>query len=132
MCIRDRYRLCKKAPSALSSGMKVCPGVPLLSLNILQFGQSGCLLYTSDVYKRQRYNTSYIQGVGIGTISDALSAIKFNVFDNQKFTMKELIDAMNDDFEGCLLYTSSGVPDTRTFPCSIKCTWSQILRTCTS
>ena len=47
-----------------------------------------------------RYNTSYIQGVGIGTISDALSAIKFNVFDNQKFTMKELIDAMNDDFKG--------------------------------
>ena len=47
-----------------------------------------------------RYNTSYIQGVGIGTISDALSSIKFNVFDNQKFTMKELIDAMNDDFKG--------------------------------
>ena len=47
-----------------------------------------------------RYNTSYIQGVGIGTISDALSSIKFNVFDNQKFSMKELIDAMNDNFEG--------------------------------
>ena len=47
-----------------------------------------------------RYNTNYIQGVGIGSISDALAAIKYNVYDNQKFTMKELIEAMNDNFEG--------------------------------
>ena len=33
--------LSASAPSALSSGMKVCPGVPLPSVNILQFGQSG-------------------------------------------------------------------------------------------
>lgn len=47
-----------------------------------------------------RYNTSYIQGVGIADISDSLSAIKYNVFDKKKFTMKELLDAMNDNFEG--------------------------------
>ena len=47
-----------------------------------------------------RYNTSYIQGVGIADISDSLSAIKYNVFDKKKFTMKELIDALNDNFEG--------------------------------
>ena len=28
-----------------------------------------------------RYNTSYIQGVGIGTITDSLSAIKTHVFE---------------------------------------------------
>lgn len=46
-----------------------------------------------------RYNTSYIQGVGIGTITDSLSAIKYNVFDQKKFTMKELLDAMQNNFE---------------------------------
>ncbi|MDD6211700.1 MAG: glycyl radical protein [Clostridiales bacterium] len=47
-----------------------------------------------------RYNTNYIQGVGIGTITDCLSAVKYNVFDNQNFTMEEMIEAMQDNFEG--------------------------------
>lgn len=47
-----------------------------------------------------RYNTNYIQGVGIGTITDCLSAIKYNVFDKKNFTMEELIEAMEHDFEG--------------------------------
>ena len=47
-----------------------------------------------------RYNTNYIQGVGIGTITDSLSAIKYNVFDKQKFTMEELMEALEANFEG--------------------------------
>ncbi len=47
-----------------------------------------------------RYNTNYIQGVGIGTVTDCLAAVKYNVFDNQNFTMEELIEAMEHDFEG--------------------------------
>ena len=47
-----------------------------------------------------RYNTNYIQGVGIGTITDCLSAIKYNVFDKKNITMEELIEAMEHDFEG--------------------------------
>ncbi|SHK07442.1 formate C-acetyltransferase [Hathewaya proteolytica DSM 3090] len=47
-----------------------------------------------------RYNTRYIQGVGIGSISDELSAIKYNVFDHKKFTMAELMQALKDNFEG--------------------------------
>lgn len=47
-----------------------------------------------------RYNTSYIQGVGIGTITDCLTAIKYNVFDHEKFSMKDLMDAMQADFAG--------------------------------
>lgn len=46
-----------------------------------------------------RYNTSYIQGVGIGTITDSLAAIKYNVYDQKKFTMAELISAIRDNFE---------------------------------
>lgn len=47
-----------------------------------------------------RYNTNYIQGVGIGTITDCLAAIKYNVFDEKKFTMKELMEALEDNFVG--------------------------------
>lgn len=47
-----------------------------------------------------RYNTNYIQGVGIGTVTDCLAAVKYNVYDKQNFTMEELIEAMEHDFEG--------------------------------
>ena len=46
-----------------------------------------------------RYNTKYIQGVGIGTITDCLAAVKYNVFDEKKFTMAELLEALEDNFE---------------------------------
>lgn len=47
-----------------------------------------------------RYNTNYLQGVGIGTITDSLAAIKYNVFDKKRFTMEELMRAMDANFEG--------------------------------
>ncbi len=47
-----------------------------------------------------RYNTKYIQGVGIGTITDSLTAIKYNVFDKNKFNMDELLSALKDNFKG--------------------------------
>ena len=47
-----------------------------------------------------RYNTSYIQGVGIGTITDALSAIRHHVFEHGTLTMDALLRALHDDFEG--------------------------------
>ena len=47
-----------------------------------------------------RYDTTYIQGVGIGTITDALSAIKHHVFDRQDLTMAGLLAALDADFAG--------------------------------
>ena len=47
-----------------------------------------------------RYNTNYIQGVGIGTVTDCITAVKYNVFDKKNFTMEELIEAMDHNFEG--------------------------------
>lgn len=47
-----------------------------------------------------RYNTNYLQGVGIGTITDSLASIKYNVFDEKRFTMEELMRAMDANFEG--------------------------------
>jgi formate C-acetyltransferase len=47
-----------------------------------------------------RYDTSYIQGVGVGTMTDALTAIKYHVFDKQTLTMEELLAVLHDNFEG--------------------------------
>ncbi|MFX1254025.1 MAG: trans-4-hydroxy-L-proline dehydratase [Promethearchaeota archaeon] len=47
-----------------------------------------------------RYNTSYIQGVGLGSITDSLTSIKYNVFDKKHITMTELLQALKKNFEG--------------------------------
>lgn len=46
-----------------------------------------------------RYNTSYIQGVGLGSITDSLAAIKYHVYDKKTCSMKELLSALRDNFE---------------------------------
>ncbi len=46
-----------------------------------------------------RYNTSYIQGVGLGTITDAVTAIRWHVFDRGDLTMAELLAALAGDFK---------------------------------
>ncbi len=47
-----------------------------------------------------RYNTTYIQGVGIGTLTDCFAAIKHHVYDEQTLTMEELLEALRADFQG--------------------------------
>ncbi len=47
-----------------------------------------------------RYNTRYIQGVGIGTITDTLSAIKHHVYDNERMTMRDLVNMLTKNFDG--------------------------------
>ncbi len=47
-----------------------------------------------------RYNTSYIQGVGIGTVTDCFSAIKYHVFDKQSVTMHKLLHSLHENFNG--------------------------------
>ncbi|HZU87204.1 MAG TPA: trans-4-hydroxy-L-proline dehydratase, partial [Anaerolineaceae bacterium] len=45
-----------------------------------------------------RYNTSYIQGVGVGSLTDMLSAIQEHVFIHKTVTMKDLIAALEANF----------------------------------
>ncbi len=47
-----------------------------------------------------RYNTSYIQGVGLGSITDVLTSIKYNIFDKKNFSWDELMIALNSNFTG--------------------------------
>ena len=70
--------------------------VPLLSLvtqdcikNAKDYNQGGA-----------RYNTSYIQGVGMGTITDCFSSLKYNVYDKNLVLMESLLAALKEDFKG--------------------------------
>ena len=47
-----------------------------------------------------RYNTSYIQGVGIGTMTDILSAIKKHVYEDAALSLSSLLEMLAVDFEG--------------------------------
>jgi formate C-acetyltransferase len=43
---------------------------------------------------------SYIQGVGLGTLTDSLVAIKKVVFDDKRITLDDLMEAMRKNFKG--------------------------------
>jgi len=47
-----------------------------------------------------RYNTNYVQGVGIGTVTDSLAALRYHVFDHPTTTMTGLREALACDFVG--------------------------------
>lgn len=47
-----------------------------------------------------RYNSSYIQGVGTGSVTDSLVAIKYNVFNRKRFKMEEMLKALKHNFDG--------------------------------
>jgi formate C-acetyltransferase len=69
---------------------------PFLSLLI-----DDCIANGKDYHSGgARYNTSYIQGVGMGTITDALTALKVHVFEKKTLTMKEMLAALESDFNG--------------------------------
>ena len=46
-----------------------------------------------------RYNTSYIQGVGMGSITDALTSLSYHVYDRHTLTMGVLLDNLDANFE---------------------------------
>jgi len=45
-----------------------------------------------------KYNTSYIQIVGMGSITDCLASLKYNVFEKKIISMEDLIKALNNNF----------------------------------
>ncbi len=47
-----------------------------------------------------RYNTSYIQGVGIGTLTDALAALKTHVYEGRSLQLDRMLDALRQNFAG--------------------------------
>ncbi len=47
-----------------------------------------------------RYNTNYIQGVGVGTMTDSLTSVKHHVFDEKTISMADMMKILAADFEG--------------------------------
>ncbi|MFW6142181.1 MAG: trans-4-hydroxy-L-proline dehydratase [Candidatus Saliniplasma sp.] len=46
-----------------------------------------------------RYNTQYIQMVGLGTLTDSLTSLKYNVFKKKRYDIEEIMDALSTNFE---------------------------------
>ncbi|MCX6282512.1 MAG: glycyl radical protein [Bacteroidetes bacterium] len=46
-----------------------------------------------------RYNTTYIQGVGLGSITDSLTSIRYHVFEMKTITMQGLLKSLSADFK---------------------------------
>jgi pyruvate formate-lyase/glycerol dehydratase family glycyl radical enzyme len=69
---------------------------PFLSLLI-----DDCIARGKDYHDGgARYNSSYIQGVGLGSITDALAAIRYHVYDRETISMTRLLAALREDFAG--------------------------------
>jgi formate C-acetyltransferase len=47
-----------------------------------------------------RYNSTYIQGVGLGSVSDMLTSVRYNIFESGRITWKKMNEALDADFEG--------------------------------
>jgi formate C-acetyltransferase len=59
-----------------------------------------CIKKGKDYYDGgPRYNTSYIQCTGLGTVTDSLSTLKKHVFEDKTFTMERILDAVARNFE---------------------------------
>ncbi len=70
--------------------------VPFLSILI-----DDCVKEGKDFHAGgARYNMSYTQGVGLGTLADSLVAIKKVVFDDKKVPFSDLMEAVRNDFKG--------------------------------
>ena len=69
--------------------------VPFLSLLI-----EGCIENAKDYNAGgARYNTSYIQGVGLGSIADNFTALEKWVYEEKKISLAEFIKALAENFK---------------------------------
>ncbi len=59
-----------------------------------------CITKGKDYYDGgPRYNTSYIQCCGLGTVTDSLVALKKHVFEEHTFSMDSVLQAVSKNFE---------------------------------
>lgn len=70
--------------------------VPFLSLVI-----DDCIAKGLDYHQGgARYNSTYIQGVGLGTVTDGLASIRQNIYQDGCCTWDEMLAALEADFKG--------------------------------
>jgi len=60
-----------------------------------------CIEKGRDYYSGgARYNTTYIQCTGLGTITDCFAALKKHVFEEHKYAMEQVLDALSRNWDG--------------------------------
>lgn len=60
-----------------------------------------CIRKGRDYYNGgPRYNTTYIQCTGLGTVTDSLSSLKKHVFEEGSVSMEQMLHALSVNFEG--------------------------------
>ena len=60
-----------------------------------------CIEKGKDYYSGgARYNTTYIQCTGLGTLTDSFSTLKKHVFEDKRYTMGQMLKAVAGNFEG--------------------------------
>ena len=60
-----------------------------------------CIDKGKDYYSGgARYNTTYIQCTGLGTITDCFTALKKHVFEDKRYTMDEILEACKNNWSG--------------------------------
>ena len=60
-----------------------------------------CIEKGKDYYSGgARYNTTYIQCTGLGTITDCFTTLKKHVFEDRRYTMDEMLEACAKNWEG--------------------------------
>ncbi|MBR3443248.1 MAG: glycyl radical protein [Bacteroidaceae bacterium] len=60
-----------------------------------------CIEKGRDYYSGgARYNTTYIQCTGLGTITDCFTTLKKHVFEEHRYTMDDLLKAVDKNWEG--------------------------------
>jgi formate C-acetyltransferase len=59
-----------------------------------------------------RYNTSYIQGVGLGSITDSLSALKDQVYEKQSLSLKDFVKILDNNFTDNELFRQKLIEET--------------------
>ena len=58
-----------------------------------------CIEKGKDYYSGgARYNTTYIQCTGLGTITDCFTALKKHVFEDKRYTMEEMLEACRNNW----------------------------------
>lgn len=58
-----------------------------------------CIAKGKDYYSGgARYNTTYIQCTGLGTITDCFTALKKHVFEDRRYTMDKILEAMRNNW----------------------------------
>ena len=60
-----------------------------------------CIENGKDYYSGgARYNTTYIQCTGLGTITDCFTTLKKHVFEDHRYTMDEILEACSKNWDG--------------------------------